>query len=139
MATEIEKFLRTMALKEKAIMNTILGWHHKRLRCHPTKVVNSEMTHKRNALTYEQCVEVSMTKAQQDVFFYVDEFWKKYGCGPTVREITAFRKSKSLGSTHEIINRLIKLGILKKQKGMDRSVRPVYINFRTIDAHEELK
>ena len=55
------------------------------------------------------------------------------GYGPSVREVMEHRKSNSLGSTHEIIERLIKLGVLKKMKGMDRSVRPVYINFRKLD------
>jgi hypothetical protein len=38
-----------------------------------------------------------------------------------------------MGNTAEIINRLIKIGVLKKVKGAGRSVRPVYINFRTLE------
>jgi sulfur relay (sulfurtransferase) DsrC/TusE family protein len=135
---EIEKFLRLMKRKEKRLIDHILGRHPKRFRCLEEEMINKKMIQKRSDLTFEECIERKMTKTQQEVFFYIDEYWKKYGMGPTMREITVFRKSKSLGSTHEIVGRLIKLGILKKVKGMERSVRPVYINFRTIDAHEEL-
>ena len=133
---EIDKFLALMKRKEKRLMRTIWGVTI-HMHGEPKKVLNTKMIHKKSALSYEQCLEVKMTKAQQEVFFFVDEFWKKYGIGPTMREITKFRGSRSLGSTHEIVGRLIKLGILKKMAGMERSVRPVYINFRTLDALEE--
>ena len=136
MQSEIIKFLALMKRKEERLIRTILGGHQKRFRCHPTKVLNQAMIQKKKDLSYEQCIGLKMTKTQQDVFFYIDEYWKVRGYGPTMREITSFRGSKSLGSTHEIVGRLIKLGVLKKMKGMDRSVRPVYINFRTLDSNE---
>jgi sulfur relay (sulfurtransferase) DsrC/TusE family protein len=130
---EISKYLALMERKKKRLIRTILGEHPKRLWCSPTKVLNSEMISKRKDLNYEQCLELKMTKTQANVFIYIDEYWKMRGYGPSVREVMEHRKSKSLGSTHEIIERLIKLGVLKKMKGMDRSVRPVYINFRKLD------
>ena len=38
-----------------------------------------------------------------------------------------------MGNTAEIINRLVRLGVLKKVRGSGRSVRPVYVNFRTLE------
>jgi hypothetical protein len=38
-----------------------------------------------------------------------------------------------LGNTMRIVERLVKLGILKKVDGMHRSVRPVYINFKELE------
>ena len=130
---EINKYLALMERKKKRLIRTILGEHPKRLGCSPTKVLNSKMISKRKDLNYEQCLELKMTKTQANVFIYIDEYWKMRGYGPSVREVMEYRKSRSLGSTHEIIERLIKLGVLKKMKGMDRSVRPVYINFRKLD------
>jgi hypothetical protein len=38
-----------------------------------------------------------------------------------------------MGNTMEIIDRLVKLGVLKKVKNGSRSVRPVYVNFRELE------
>lgn len=76
---------------------------------------------------------VKMTPAQKEVFLVVDEWWKQYGFGPSIRDICKLRGKGGMGNTSEIIDRLVKLGVLKKLRGAGRSVRPVYINFRKID------
>ena len=38
-----------------------------------------------------------------------------------------------LGSTKKIVDRLVKIGAVKRVEGMGRSVRPCYINFRDIE------
>ena len=129
----INKYLVLMERKRKRLIRTILGGHTKRCASPPTKVLNTKMIASKKDLNYEECLELKMTKNQANVFIFIDEYWKKYGYGPTVREVMEYRNSRSLGSTHEIIERLIKLGVLKKMKGMERSVRPVYINFRKLD------
>ena len=95
--------------------------------------INREMTPKRRDRTYAECMEVVMTPAQKEVFLVVDEWWKQYGFGPSIRDICEIRKKGGMGNTAEIINRLVKLGVLKKVKGSGRSVRPVYVNFRTLE------
>ena len=37
------------------------------------------------------------------------------------------------GNTSEIVDRLVKVGALKKLKNKGRSIRPVYINFRNLE------
>jgi SOS-response transcriptional repressor LexA len=96
-------------------------------------LVNPEMVAKRGDFTEEEAKGLEMTPVQKEVFLYIDEYWKKYGWGPTYREIAAFRKKGSLGNVHMTIRRLIRLGVLKQVKGMERSVRPVYINFRNLE------
>ena len=83
--------------------------------------------------SYDECMEIIMTPAQREVFLCIDEWWKKYGFGPSIRDICNVRGKAGMGNTAEIINRLIKIGVLKKVKGAGRSVRPVYINFRTLE------
>ena len=95
--------------------------------------INREMTPKRRDRTYAECMELAMTPAQKEVFLVVDEWWKQYGFGPSIRDICEIRKKGGMGNTAEIINRLVKLGVLKKVKGSGRSVRPVYVNFRTLE------
>lgn len=81
----------------------------------------------------DECLERIVTPAQKEVFLIVDEWWKKYGFSPSLRDIAYVRGKMGLGNTKEIVDRLVKLGALKRVKGRGRTVRPVYINFRHID------
>lgn len=94
--------------------------------------INREMSH-RPRLTEEMCKGMDMTPAQREVFLVVDEWWKRYGFGPSIRDICKLRGKGGLGNTSEIIDRLVRLGVLKKLKGAGRSVRPVYLNFRNLE------
>lgn len=84
-------------------------------------------------MTREECMEKDMTPAQKEVFIVIDEWWKKFGFGPSIRDICNVRQKNGMGNTKEIIDRLVKLGVLKRLKGAGRSVRPVYLNFRDIE------
>lgn len=99
----------------------------------PDIQINREMVMRRRERTYEECLGVGMTPAQKEVFLVVDEWWKRYGFGPSIRDICRIRGKAGMGNTSEIIARLVKLGVLKRVKGGYRSVRPVYVNFRNIE------
>jgi len=96
-------------------------------------LINRDMTARRRDMSFEECTEKDMTPAQREVFLCIDEWWKKYGFGPSIRDICNVRGKAGMGNTSEIISRLVKIGVLKKVKGAGRSVRPVYINFRTLE------
>jgi SOS-response transcriptional repressor LexA len=96
-------------------------------------MINRDMVARRVEMTKEECLEKDMTPAQKEVFIAVDEFWKEHGFGPSIRDICTMRKKKGIGNTKEIIDRLVRLGVLKRLKGAGRSVRPVYLNFRTLE------
>ena len=87
---------------------------------------------RRPRVTYEECMEKSMSPAQREVFLIVDEWWKKFGHSPTLRQIAEMRGKSGVGNTKEIVDRLVKLGVLKRLERR-RSIRPVYINFRMIE------
>jgi len=74
-----------------------------------------------------------MSPAQRDVFLIVDEYWKKYGCSPTLREIAILRGKMGMRNTQRLVDRLVELGVLKKVSRMGRTIRPVYINFRNLE------
>jgi hypothetical protein len=82
--------------------------------------------------SFEESMEVIVSPVQREVFIIVDEYWKQWGCSPTLRDIAHARGKSGVGNTKEIVDRLIRLGVLKRLAG-HRSIRPTYINFRTID------
>lgn len=95
-------------------------------------LINKDMS-SRSRMTMEECLEMGMTPAQKEVFIVIDEWWKKFGFGPSIRDICNVRQKNGMGNTKEIIDRLVRLGVLKRLKGSGRSVRPVYLNFRDIE------
>jgi SOS-response transcriptional repressor LexA len=73
-----------------------------------------------------------MTERQNEVFLVIDEYWKKFGYGPSIDDIMYQLGAKSRGNIHRIINRLVEMGACKKEKGRFRSVRPSGIRFRSL-------
>ena len=71
-----------------------------------------------------------MSPAQKEVFIAIDEWWKKYGFSPTLRDIAYVRGKMGIGNTKKIVDRLVLLGVIKKIDGTGRTIRPAYINFK---------
>ena len=94
---------------------------------------NRKMIAPRKLPTFEECWEKDMTKVQREVFLIVDEWWKRYGYSPSVRDIAYQRGRSGLGNTLEIVDRLVAKGVLKKLRKSGRSIRPVYINFKNLE------
>jgi len=81
----------------------------------------------------EETLEMGMTEAQKEVFLAIDVWWERFGYGPSLRNICELRGKPGLGSTKKIVDRLVKLGALKRVEGMGRSVRPTYVSFRGME------
>lgn len=94
------------------------------------RVCQSE--HRRVYGSLEETLEMGMTQTQKEVFLMVDEWWKRFGFSPTVREIALWRK-KGVSNTQKVIDRLVKIGALKRVDGMQRTLRPTYVNFRNLE------
>lgn|GEM_PF-843924 len=97
------------------------------------KVIHRVMRQKRSDLTEIKCMEMDMSPAQKEVFLVIDEWWKKYGYSPSIRDIAYVRGKMGLGNTKKIVDRLVLLGVIKKMDGIGRTIRPVYINFRNLE------
>jgi hypothetical protein len=95
--------------------------------------INRGMVARKRDKSEEECKEVEMSPAQKEVFFIVDEWWKRFGFSPSLRDIANQRGKSGLGNTSEIVGRLVKLGVLKKLDKSGRSIRPVYINFKGLE------
>jgi sulfur relay (sulfurtransferase) DsrC/TusE family protein len=96
-------------------------------------LINRKMVAKKADLTAKECEEMEMSPAQREVFLIVDEWWKKFGFSPSLRDIANQRGKMGLGNTMRLVDRLVELGVFKKIDGCGRTVRPVYINFRNLE------
>ena len=75
----------------------------------------------------------NMTEAQKEVYLVIDEWWKKFGFGPSVEDIMRFTGDRSKATVHGKMKRLIKLGICKHTPRRPRSIRPSYLKIRNIE------
>lgn len=95
--------------------------------------INDGMRITRRERSEAECLEVGMSPDQKEVFLAIDEWWKRFGYSPTIREIAYLRGKMGLGNTQRIVKRLVELGVIKRIKGRGRTIRPVYINFRNLE------
>ena len=73
-----------------------------------------------------------MTPRQKDIYMVIDEFWKKYGYGPSIDEIMYITGDKGRGNVHRIMTRLCVLGHCKRVPDRARTVRPLGIRVRDL-------
>ena len=95
-------------------------------------LINTKMLHKKSDMTYEECMGVGMSPAQREVFLVIDEWWKRYGFSPSIRDIAYVRGKMGLGNTKKIVDRLVLLGVIKKVDGTGRTIRPAWVNYRNL-------
>jgi len=95
--------------------------------------INHKMTAKKSDKSYEECMEVNMSPAQKEVFLIIDEWWKKYGYSPSIRDIAYVRGKMGLGNTLGLVLRLVDLGVIKRIDKRGRTIRPTYIKFRNLE------
>ena len=74
-----------------------------------------------------------MTPAQKTIYMVIDEYWKKYGYGPSVDDVMYLSGEMGRGNVSRKMWRLVELGVCKGLKGTARSIRPSYIRIRDIE------
>lgn len=74
-----------------------------------------------------------MTPAQKEIFVVIDEYWKKFGFGPSIDDIMYMTGEKGRGNVQRKMWALVKLGVCKGNKRQARSIRPTYIRVRDIE------
>ena len=77
-------------------------------------------------------METDMSPTQKEVFIVIDEWWKRYGFSPSLRDIAYVRGKPGIGSTKNIVDRLVKLGVIKKMDKTGRTIRPAWVNYRNL-------
>ena len=73
-----------------------------------------------------------MTPAQRDVYVVIDEWWKKFGFGPSIEEVMMVTGSKGRGNTARKMWKLVELGICKGIPRRARTIRPAYIRVERV-------
>jgi SOS-response transcriptional repressor LexA len=81
----------------------------------------------------DQCLERLMTPKQKEIFLVIDEWWIRYGFGPSIDDIMYMTGDRGRGNVHRIVKRLCELGVCKRLPDRARSVRPIYIKFRNLE------
>jgi SOS-response transcriptional repressor LexA len=74
-----------------------------------------------------------MTPAQKEIFLVIDEYWKKFGFGPSIDDIMYMTGEKGRGNVQRKMWALVELGVCKGSKNCARSIRPSYIRVRDIE------
>lgn len=83
-------------------------------------------------LSRDQCLEKKMTEKQKMIFEVIDEWWKRYGYGPSIDNVMHMTGDKGRANVHRQIKALCDIGVCKRLPGRARSVRPTYVKFRNI-------
>ncbi len=78
-------------------------------------------------------MEKEMTPAQKEIFVVIDEFWKKFGFGPSIDDVMRITGEKGRGNVSRKMNALVRLGVCKGVKGRARTIRPAYLRVRDIE------
>jgi len=80
----------------------------------------------------DDCIGKIMTERQREIYFVIEEWWKKFGFGPSIDDIMTITGDKSRANVHRMIKRLCESGACKRVPNRDRSVRPSWIRFRDL-------
>ena len=74
-----------------------------------------------------------MSPAQKETLLVIDEFWNKFGFGPTIDDVMSITGEKGRGNVARKMKILIELGLCKGVKGRARSIRPKHVRIRDIE------
>ena len=74
-----------------------------------------------------------VTPAQQQTYMVIEEFWKKYGFGPSVDDIMFITGEKSRSNVSRKMWRLVELGLCKGTRRRARSIRPAYMRVYSVE------
>jgi len=80
----------------------------------------------------DDCLERVMTERQMEIYLVIEEWWKRFGFGPSIDDIMLLTGDKSRANVHRMVRRLCESGACKKEKNRSRSVRPSWIKLRNI-------
>ena len=73
----------------------------------------------------------SITKRQKEIYNYIENYIKKNGYAPSLFEIRDKANITTISTAHGYISRLVKAGLLKRTKGIARSIE--LVSKKTVD------
>lgn len=74
-----------------------------------------------------------LTEAQKTIYLVVEEFWKRYGFGPSIDDVMLLTGEKSRSNVSRKMWKLVEVGLCKGTRRRARSIRPAYMKVREIE------
>ena len=74
-----------------------------------------------------------MTPAQREIYLVIDEWWKKFGFGPSVDDVMRITGERGRGNVARTMRAWVKLGVCKGFPRRARSIRPSYMRVHKLD------
>ena len=74
-----------------------------------------------------------LTEAQKTIYMVIEEYWNRYGFGPTVDDIMFLTGEKSRSNVSRKMWKLVELGLCKGVRRRARSIRPTYMRIQEIE------
>ena len=65
-----------------------------------------------------------MTPAQKEIYLVIDEWWKRFGFGPSIDDVMELTGQKGRGNVARKMWVLVDLGVCKGVRTRARSIRP---------------
>ena len=75
----------------------------------------------------------AVTEAQKTIYMVIEEYWNRYGFGPTVDDIMFITGEKSRSNVSRKMWKLVELGLCKGTRRRARSIRPTYMRIQEIE------
>jgi len=75
----------------------------------------------------------TMTPAQKEIYHVIEEFWIKFGFGPSIDDVMYITGETGRGNTSRKMWHLVKIGLCKGTKNKARSIRPSSLRIRNLE------
>ena len=74
-----------------------------------------------------------MTPAQKEIYLVIEQWWEKFGYGPTIDDIMFITGEAGRGNVARKMKVLIDIGICKGNTKRARSIRPANLRLRNLN------
>lgn len=75
----------------------------------------------------------AVTEAQKNIYLVIEEYWNRFGFGPSVDDVLLITGEKSRSNVSRKMWKLVELGLCKGTRRRARSIRPAYMRVQDIE------
>jgi SOS-response transcriptional repressor LexA len=75
----------------------------------------------------------AVTEAQKTIYLVIEEYWNRFGFGPSVDDVLLITGEKSRSNVSRKMWKLVELGLCKGTRRRARSIRPAYMRVQDIE------
>lgn len=74
-----------------------------------------------------------MTPAQKETYLVIEQWWAKFGFGPTIDDIMTVTGERGRGNVARKMKHLIEIGVCRGNTKKTRSIRPADLKMKNIN------